>query len=255
MPNLCSLRRVVLAWLFRAWALRRWSTLIFLAVFSSNRSEAGPSLSHQDRTRAAMAVCNWHTVSSRFFPPFLPHLGEEQVTDRGQNHVAFESQVASALVLVQADLALLVFKTPFDPPAGKGHQQQGPDPGLRRRIAEEKLDLPGVQHIAGDDQVQPRPRQAFLVFHRDQRVLALPYHRSLLAVLDPPALPGLVAQGLIVQQLVEAARRSAPAGQARHLAATAPAAAVVRAGDDARRLQPAGETPGHLGDPALLPRR
>src|ERR1700676_1409094 len=110
MPNSRSLRRVVLVWLLRAWALRGWW-----------------SVSHQDRISTATAVCSWHTVNSRFFPPFLPYLGEEQVADRRQHQVAFQAQIAPALVLIQADLALVVLKTALHSPTRKSHQQQGPD--------------------------------------------------------------------------------------------------------------------------------
>src|SRR5260221_11809341 len=110
MPNSRSLRFVVLVWLLRARALRCWACVILAAVFSSKRSEAGWSLSHQDRISAATAVCSWHTVNSRFFPPFLSHLGEEQVTDRRHDQVAFQAQIEPALALILADLHLVVLE-------------------------------------------------------------------------------------------------------------------------------------------------
>src|ERR1700730_8435392 len=117
MPNSRSLRRVVLVWLLRAWALRCWWYMIFAAVFSSNLSEAGWSLSHQDCNNAAMLVCSWHTVNSRFFPQSLPQLGEKQVTHRRQPQVAFQSQITPPLSRIQADFSLVILKTAFHPPA------------------------------------------------------------------------------------------------------------------------------------------
>src|SRR5882672_4768939 len=189
MPNSRSLRRVVFVWLLRAWALRCWWYVIVAAVFSSSRSDAGWSFSHQERTNAATALCNWHTVTSvcaRFFFPFLSHRGEKQVADRRQDQVTFQPQIAPALVLIQTDFTLVILKTTLDAPARKSDQQQGPDAGCQRRVADEELDLLGIQHIAGDDQMQALSGQSVLVFDRDERVLAFPYHRSLIPVLDPP---------------------------------------------------------------------
>src|SRR4051812_26240977 len=108
MPLARNLRRVVLVWLFRARALRCCWPVIFFVVFATSRSEAAWSLSHHDRIKIAIAVCNWHTVNSGFSPPFLPHLGQKQVTHRRQKQVSFQSQVASSLVLIQANFALLI---------------------------------------------------------------------------------------------------------------------------------------------------
>src|SRR5947199_2820247 len=110
MPNSRSFRLVVLVWLLRAWALRCCWYVIFAAVFSSNRPEAGWSLTHQDRISAAVAVCNWHTVSSRFFPPFLARFCQEQITDRRQHQVPFQALVAPPFVLIQTKLTLVVLK-------------------------------------------------------------------------------------------------------------------------------------------------
>src|SRR5215469_10963482 len=213
MPSSRSFRRVVLVWLLRAWALRRCWCVIFAAVFSSNRSDAAWPLAHQDRINAAIAVWSWHTVNSRFFPPLLTHLSQEQVTDRRQDQVPFQSQVTPALVLIQAELTLVVFKTTLYPPPRKRHQQHGADRCLRRRVAHEEFDLIRIEHVAGDDQVQPRPRQAVCVFDRDEGMLTLPNHRSFRPVLDAPALPGLITQGGLVQQLLDTACWSAATGQ------------------------------------------
>ena len=147
MPSFFSFRRVVLVWLLRAWAVRRWRWVIFLAVFSSHRAEAGWSVSHHDRTSAAIAVCSWHTVHSGFFPPVLPHLSQEQVTDRRNDQLALKSPVAAPRVLIQADCARGILKTTRHPPARKGHPQQGPPAGFGRRVPDEELDLFGIQDI------------------------------------------------------------------------------------------------------------
>src|SRR5579862_7665803 len=118
MPIVWSLPMVVLVWLVRASAMRCWVLVILLATCSSQRSVADASVIHHERISAAKAVCNWQTVRSTFFfRPFLPHLGQEQVAHHRQHQVAFQPDVASALVLVQTDFALLVLKASFDTPA------------------------------------------------------------------------------------------------------------------------------------------
>src|ERR1700722_10442038 len=116
MPDLRSRRRVRLMWLVRAAALRRWVRLILAAVRSST-SFTGETCHHQKGISAATAVWIWHSVRSGFFPPeLLPHPRQEQVADAAQNQVAFQTLVASALVLIQADLAFLVLKTALHAP-------------------------------------------------------------------------------------------------------------------------------------------
>src|SRR5215469_3482875 len=102
--------------------------------------------------------------------------------------------------------------------------------------------------------MQARPRQAVLVSDRQQRVLALPDHRSFFPVLDAPALPGLFTQGAIIQQRLDTACRSAAAGQTRHGTAPTTPMTVVRPCHDPWRLQPTREASGHLRDVVLPPR-
>src|SRR5215471_1546103 len=255
MPSSRSFRRVVLVWLLRAWALRRCWYVIFAAVFSNSRFDAARPWLHQDCTKAATAVWSWHTVSSGFFPPLGSHTGQEQVADGRQDQVSFQSQVAPAFVLIQTDLALVVFETTFHTPSGEGDQQQGADSCLGRCIAHEEFDLGGIQHVACDDQMQSCPWQAVLVLDRDECVLALPYHRSFFPILDAPGLPGLIAQCSIFQQRIDAACRSAATGQPRNVTASTTPTTVKRSCDDAWRLQPTREIPWHLRDVVLLPRR
>src|SRR4051812_12431633 len=102
MPSSRSFRRVLFAWLFRAVALRRCAHVIFLAAFASNFSFDSTDDNPHDRTNAAIAVCSWQTVSSGSFPrPFLPHSRQEQATHATEDQVAFQAQIAPALVLVQ----------------------------------------------------------------------------------------------------------------------------------------------------------
>src|SRR5260221_14511928 len=103
MPIAWSLLTVVLVWLLRASALRFWAYVIVVATFSSQLFAAGSSVIHQERIRAINAVCNWHTVRSGFFPPFLSHLGQEQIAHHRQYQVTFQADIAPALVLVQTD--------------------------------------------------------------------------------------------------------------------------------------------------------
>src|ERR1700730_12814904 len=111
MPNSCSLRRVRLVWQFRARPFLRCARTISSDVRSSSFF-GGHRLNHQNGISAATAVCTWHSVSSRFFPPeLLSHPRQEQVAHATEDQVAFQPLVTPALVLVQPDLGLLVLKT------------------------------------------------------------------------------------------------------------------------------------------------
>src|SRR5215469_10067175 len=109
--------RVRLMWLLRALALRCCAHVIFRAAFSRSWSCDRRDVSPQERTNAAIAVCNWQTVSSGFFPPpFLTHSRQEQVAHAAEDQVSFQSQVTPSLVLVQTDLAFLVLEATFHSP-------------------------------------------------------------------------------------------------------------------------------------------
>src|ERR1019366_7265176 len=115
----------------------------------STRSRSNPKI-----MQARRAECRiWHSVNSRFSPPeFLSHSRQEQVAHANQDQVAFQALVAPALVLVQTDLGLLVFETALDPPSRERDQEHRLDRRPHRRVADEELQLGGVQHVAGDDQ-------------------------------------------------------------------------------------------------------
>jgi hypothetical protein len=116
-PDARSRRLVRWVWLFRAAAFLCCALLISADV-RSNSSFGSLRFNHQNGINAAIAVCTWHSVSSRFFPPkLLAQPRQEQVAHATQDQVAFQTLVAPALVLVQADLALLILKTTLDVPA------------------------------------------------------------------------------------------------------------------------------------------
>src|SRR5271169_6837330 len=109
MPSCSSFSRARFQWLLRAWALRRWAYLTFAAAFCNSLTLSFGDDNPHERTKALIAVCNWQTVSSGFFfPPVLTHASQEQVAYRRDDEVAFQPQIATPLVLIQADLALVV---------------------------------------------------------------------------------------------------------------------------------------------------
>src|SRR5208283_856614 len=117
MPMLRKTRRVSLVWQRRAQALRRCARRIFLEMCSSHRADTRP-LIHHDRISAETAVCTWQTVNSDFFSPQpLVGLGQEQVADRAEDQVAFESRITSPLEMVQTDFAFTVLEAPLHAPA------------------------------------------------------------------------------------------------------------------------------------------
>src|SRR5258708_5872025 len=114
MPRVRSFRRVVFVWLLRACTRRFCVYRISSAACSYRRLQARPEC-HQLRTTAAIAVRNWQTVSSGFFPPkVLMNPRQEQVTHRRQNQVALQALVTPTFVMVQAQLALLILKAALD---------------------------------------------------------------------------------------------------------------------------------------------
>src|SRR5262245_15239315 len=192
-----------------------------------------------------MPVCTWHSVSSGFFPPeSLSHSCQEQVADHAEDQVAFQSQVQPALIVVEPHLSLVVLETALHPPAREGHQEHCLDRHLRPTVADEKLDLIGVEDVAGHDQMHLLPRQAVLALGREPAVFDLPDHRSLLSVLDPPPLPRLVPQVAPFEHLVNPLRCRTAASQAWDLAVAAAATTTERPRHDPGCLEPADKVPG-----------
>jgi hypothetical protein len=100
MPNARNFFLVALVWLFRADAFLFCVRSISAAVRSNSFFE-GRSSNHQLGINAAIAVCTWHSVNSRFFPPeFLSHSRQEQVTDATQDQVTFQSLVTPTFILI-----------------------------------------------------------------------------------------------------------------------------------------------------------
>jgi hypothetical protein len=78
MPSETSFCRVRSVWALRAAALRHCHHAIFLTAFSSSFLSARGDDKPQQATTAAIAVCNWQTVSCGFSPPlFLSHARQE----------------------------------------------------------------------------------------------------------------------------------------------------------------------------------
>src|SRR5512142_595149 len=255
MPNLWSLRRVLLVWHFRARAFRCCVRRIFAAV-RSRRFLGGVWPSHQDGMQAAIASCTWHSVSSGFFPPeLLPHPCQEQVADRTERQVTLQAHVPPPLIVIQPDLAFLVLEAAFHAPAREPDQQQLPDRGLRRGVTDEELHLRGVPDVAGDDQVHRLTRQAVFALRGEPAVLDLPDHRPLVSVLDTPASPGLIPQLTPGEELIDALRRGTATGQARDFAAPTTPVLGERPRHDPRRLEPADEVARDLAHEPLPPRR
>ena len=70
-----------------------------------------------------------------------------------------QAEVLPSFPLIQTYLPFLIFKATFDAPPREGHQQERLDTGVGGSIADEKLDLVRIQHIAGHDQVKSFSRQ------------------------------------------------------------------------------------------------
>ena len=131
MPMLRRSWRVRLVWQRRAQALRRCARSMSWAVRSKSRADTRPS-SHHERISADTAVWTWQTVNSDFFPPQpLVSLGEEQIADRAEDQMAFESRISPSFIMIQADLALVVLEAPLDAPSREGHQEDRSHRGLR----------------------------------------------------------------------------------------------------------------------------
>src|SRR5271165_6998955 len=189
-------------WLCRASAFLCWFCRISSAVRTSSLAE-GRWSSHQQGINAPRAVWTWHSVTSGFFfPQVLSHPRQEQETDRADHQMTFQSQVSSALVVIQAHLSFLVLEATLHVPPREAHQQHRGDRGLRSRVADEELDLPGIQDISSDQQVQRFAREAVLILGEEPGVLDLPNHRPFLPILDPPTSPGLVPEFAPVEPFV-----------------------------------------------------
>src|SRR5271154_758492 len=94
--------------------------------------------------------------------------------------------------------------------------------------------------------------QALGVFDGDHGVLTFPYHGPLLTVLDVEPLPWLIAQPLVLEQLVDPPGSWAVAGQTRHLAPAPLAISTVATVHHARWVEPGGEATRDFADVFLV---
>src|SRR6478736_1618480 len=254
MPRARSFCRVVFVWLLRACTRRFCAYRISSAACSRRRLQARTDC-HQLQTTAAIALCNWQTVNSGFFPPqLLMHPRQEQIAHRGQNQVAFQTPITPTFVMVQAQLALLILKAALDAPARESHQQQLVNRSLRRRVADEVFGFRRMQNVASDDPVMHFSGQTVFVLRLNQRMLDLPHHGATLAVLDPITLPGLVAHRRVPEQVFEKQRVATVYRQTRCASASATTIAPKRPMRHTWRWsQPSHKMLVHLGDKVLLP--
>lgn len=81
------------------------------------------------------------------------------MTHVGDQQMAFQGRVAADLEVRQAQLALLVFENPFDRPAPERHVQDRSQRHARRGIADEILDLTGIECIARQSTSTVPPRR------------------------------------------------------------------------------------------------
>ena len=173
MPNARSFFRVRFVWLLRATALRRWCHAIFLAALASSFSSARGDDKPQERTNAATAVCTWHTVSSGFSPPSSCRTATGTGSSPTTGSSGVSIPVAPALVLIQADLALLVLEATFHTPPREGHQEQNLRPGPRGALLTKNFSSPGSVRC-GPPAGERLARQAVLPFDRQHHVACIP---------------------------------------------------------------------------------
>ncbi len=244
----CRSRRRVRFWCdVRVLRFARCVSTISVATCSSSRVETRP-FSHSELIWAAIALWIWHTVHSGFFPPTPQNRsGEKKIADTCQDQMSDQPLVGSALVMVQAQFALLILKAALHAMPSQRHQQQRCDRRARRRVADEVLHVSFAQHVPGHDQVQLRARQTVFVLGPQQRMLDFPDARTLFAIIQPILLPWLITQfGTACQQLVQPAWLGCPSLQTRP---------VLTAVGPRRHLQffePTDHVLGNLGHIALV---
>src|SRR5215216_4147159 len=147
MPARRKLRRVSFVWHRRASALRRCARSIFRPTFS-NSGVREPRLRPHDSTNALKAVLTWHGVSSGFSPPpALTRLHTEQVRQRHQPLVPYQSRITAALEVIKPQLRFLILEATLHAPTCERHQQQLLHRRPCRRVADEVLHLVAVERV------------------------------------------------------------------------------------------------------------
>ena len=106
--------------------------------------------------------------------------------------MAFQSLIASAFIMIQADLSFLIFVTAFDPPTGKGDPASSDSTDVSGgALLMKYLTSSGVRGVLCHKQMIDGAWQAVLILDGDQGVFDLPDDRAFLCVLDLPTLPFL----------------------------------------------------------------
>jgi len=82
------------------------------------------------------------------------------MADLSDQQMTFQRRITPHLEVRQPQLALLVFQATLDGPAPKGHVQDRRQRHTWRRVADEVLDLVGVQHVARQGRLLVLPRLA-----------------------------------------------------------------------------------------------
>src|SRR3990172_2199944 len=109
------------------------------------------------------------------------------MTELGEVQVTVDGSPAADLEVVHAQFVLGLLETSFDRPTGEPHPQQrldGHAARTRTTVGDEVLDFFSVQHVAGHDQATRGTGQTVGAFPVERRELDLPYHRSVLPLLD-----------------------------------------------------------------------
>ena len=170
-PIACNRRIVRLRWLRSALALRCCVNANCDAMDSASRREQRPPRAHSGAS-VAVAVRIWHTVMCGFFFPVLQtELGQEGVAQTTQLQVSVDRLELAHLEVVHAQFALGVLEDALDGPAAEGHFQQRRHRGVRRGVADEELDLVGIQHVLRHQQVIRPGGQAVRIGQIDEILL------------------------------------------------------------------------------------
>ena len=113
------------------------------------------------------------------------------MADTAHDQVTLEADVPADFEVVHAELALAVLEHPLNPPAAERDQKQHLHRRLLGRVAEEVLDLIGIEHVASDEQVVRSSGKSVRVRQPHQDPLGRPHDGPLGAILDSILLPRL----------------------------------------------------------------
>src|SRR6185437_16016722 len=221
------------------------------AILWYRRSRAG-RLSSRPAMMASVAMRTWQMVHSGFFPPQrLTRFRQEQIADRSQNQMSLQADPSAPLPMIEADLALAVFKASLDRPPSKCDPQQFADRGLRRSITQEVFDFTRHRMVEDKQVVGPFGQSPF-VLHVNQRLLDAPDQWAFFRILDPPCLPRLSGQRRMrLRQSFDRLRLRCAGHEARKRRLGISPLAVRRSRRHPRRLDPGHETLGNFAHELL----